>query len=142
MALFGLKKTKVETAAAPVKAEKKVVAKKASKPVVKKVVKTKGDASSHAHPVSFSHLILRPRVTEKAGIANETNNVYTFEVNKEATKNKISHAITQLYKVTPVKINIVNLPRTAVFIRGKKGTQSAIKKALVFLKKGDKIEVA
>lgn len=131
MALFGLK----------TKSEKKVAAKTVAKKE-SKAVKAPKTASASNIPTSFAHLILRPRVTEKAGIANEKNNVYTFEVSKTATKNKISHAITQLYKVSPVRINIINLPAKAVFVRGKKGTQSGVKKALVYLKKGDKIEVA
>lgn len=93
------------------------------------------------HATSFAHLIMRPRITEKAGIAGEAS-VYTFEVEKTATKGKVKHAVKELYKVEPVKVNIVNLPAKKVFIRGKFGSQAAVKKALVYLKKGDKIEIA
>jgi len=92
-------------------------------------------------PVSFVHLIKKPRITEKAGIASESN-VYTFEVDKNATKGKVKHAIAEMYKVSPVKVNIVNLHARKVFVRGKSGTQAGVKKALVFLKKGDKIDIA
>ncbi len=85
--------------------------------------------------------ILRPRITEKSGMANEALNVYTFEVAQNATKPSIAKAIKLLYKVTPLKIRTINLPRKSVFVRGKSGKQSAIKKALVFLKKGDKIDL-
>lgn len=85
-------------------------------------------------------IILRPRITEKSGLANESLNVYTFEVAKDASKPAIAKAIKTLYKVTPLKIRTINLPRKAVMSRGKPGMQSAVKKALVFLKKGDKIE--
>jgi large subunit ribosomal protein L23 len=86
--------------------------------------------------------IIRPRITEKAGIMSESLNVYTFEVSKNSTKDSIAKEVKTLYKVTPEKIRIVNLPARAVFVRGKKGTQSAVKKALVYLKKGDKINIA
>lgn len=86
--------------------------------------------------------ILRPRITEKAGIMNESNNVYTFEVAKNSTKHTIANEIKTLYKVTPEKVRIVNLPARDVVVRGVRGTQSAVKKALVYLKKGDKIEIA
>jgi large subunit ribosomal protein L23 len=89
-----------------------------------------------------SDIILRPRITEKSGIAGEALNVYTFEVAKNATKDTISRTIKALYKVTPTKVRIINLPAKEVFVRGRKGTQSAIKKALVYLKKGDKIDLA
>jgi large subunit ribosomal protein L23 len=90
---------------------------------------------------NHSKIILRPRITEKSGIMNEASSVYTFEVEKNATKDTIAKAIKALYKVTAVKVNIVNLPAKKVLVRGKKGTQSAVKKALVYLKKGDKIEL-
>ena len=86
--------------------------------------------------------ILRPRITEKSGIMGESLNVYTFEVSKDSTKHSIEKEIITLYKVTPEKIRIINLPARKVLIRGKKGVQSAVKKALVFLKKGDKIDFA
>lgn len=84
-------------------------------------------------------VIKKPRITEKAGIKSESHNVYTFEVTKAATKNTVADAIKQIYKVTPIKVNIVNLPAKNVTARGRKGTKQAVKKALVFLKKGDKI---
>jgi large subunit ribosomal protein L23 len=85
------------------------------------------------------HILKGPKVTEKSGIKSESQNLYTFEVFKNATKPEIAAAIKEAYKVTPIKINIVNLPAKQVFRRGKTGTKSGIKKALVFLKKGDKI---
>mgnify|MGYP003419658161 CR=1 FL=1 len=86
--------------------------------------------------------ILRPRITEKAGIMSETQNVYTFEVEKNSTKDTIAKEIKTLYKVTPTKVRIINLPARKVFVRGNRGVQSAVKKALVYLKKGDKINLA
>lgn len=88
------------------------------------------------------YIALKPRITEKAGVAAETSNIYTFEIAKTATKHNVMQAVKAAYKVTPVKVNIVNLPSERVFVRGKFGTKSGVKKALVFLKKGDKIEIA
>jgi large subunit ribosomal protein L23 len=84
-------------------------------------------------------VIKKPRITEKAGIKSESQNVYTFEVLRGSGKKDIAEAIKQIYKVTPIKINIVNLPAKNVSRGGKKGVKQAVKKALVFLKKGDKI---
>jgi large subunit ribosomal protein L23 len=89
-----------------------------------------------------SDVILRPRITEKSGIMSEVLNAYTFEVSKNATKHTVAKAVKALYKVTPEKVRVVNLPAREVLVRGKKGTQSAIKKAIVYLKKGDKINLA
>ncbi len=84
-------------------------------------------------------VVRKPRITEKAGIKAESENVYTFEVTKSATKKSIKDSIEQVYKVKPIKINIVNLPAKNVTSRGKKGKKQSIKKAVVYLKKGDKI---
>jgi large subunit ribosomal protein L23 len=86
--------------------------------------------------------ILRPRITEKTGIMNETQNIYSFEVAKDSTKHSVEKEIKSLYKVTPVKVRMINLPAKKVFVRGKNGSKSAVKKALVYLKKGDKIDFA
>ena len=51
-------------------------------------------------------------------------------------------AIKKMYKVTPVKINIMNVKQRAVVVRGKRGKQAGGRKAYVTLKKGDKIELA
>lgn len=52
--------------------------------------------------------IIRPRITEKSGIAGENLNVYTFEVSKNSTKQSIEKEIKTLYKVNPEKIRIIN----------------------------------
>lgn len=85
--------------------------------------------------------IIRPRVTEKATTIAEQGGVYVFEIEKDAGKKEIATAVKNLYRVSPVKINIVKIPRKQVFVRGKKGFKSGGKKAYVFLKKGEKIEI-
>jgi large subunit ribosomal protein L23 len=85
-------------------------------------------------------IIKKPRITEKSGLQAEMAGVYTFEVMPEANKKSIAKAVKEIYKVTPVKVNITNLPMKKVFSRGKSGQKSGVKKAVVYLKKGDKIE--
>lgn len=86
-------------------------------------------------------VIKKPRITEKATLVTDKNQ-YVFEVTSDATKASVAKAIKQMYKVTPARVNIVKLPAKTVFVRGKVGRKSAIKKAYVSLKKGDKIEIA
>ncbi len=87
-------------------------------------------------------VILGPRVTEKAAYAAEVQNAYVFEVSATTNKVEIARAVKELYKVTPAKINIVKLPAKKVFVKGKKGKTARMKKAYVYLKKGEKIELA
>ena len=110
------------------------------KKTVKKVEKAVAIRETSSAPMT-KDVILRPRITEKSGLANESMNIYTFEVAKDATKYTIAQAVKSMYKVTPVKIRTVSLPAKNVFVRGKWGAQSSVKKALVYLKKGDKIDV-
>lgn len=86
-------------------------------------------------------VLIAPRMTEKASLQSNTN-AYTFIVAKDATKLTIANAIKKEYKVTPKSVNIVNLPARNVFVRGKFGVQSGMKKAVVFLKKGDTIAIS
>jgi large subunit ribosomal protein L23 len=86
-----------------------------------------------------ANVIIRPHVTEKSGLLSQTG-TYTFQVSRDANKNSVSNAIQALYKVRPAKVTIINKPVKNIFVRGKKGTIPALKKAMVILKKGDKIE--
>ncbi len=86
--------------------------------------------------------IIRPHITEKAAIQTG-NDVYVFEVTSKATKMEIAKAIVALYKVVPVKVNIVTKSPRRVASRTRRGimgTKTGMKKAYVYLKKGDKIE--
>lgn len=81
----------------------------------------------------------RPHITEKSALLAEKG-TYVFEVSPRMNKVEIAKTVRALHNVTPVRVNMVNLPRTNVFVRGKKGVKSGVRKALVTLKKGDKIE--
>jgi large subunit ribosomal protein L23 len=134
MALFGSKKNKEAVVkVASLKKEKKVVA--VSPSVVEKSI-----AAPVIHRGQHHDIIIRPRITEKSGIMSEHAGIYTFEVRENANKPMIAQAIKTLYKVTPVKVRVINLPAKRVFVRGKRGTSNAVKKAMVYLKKGDKID--
>jgi large subunit ribosomal protein L23 len=94
--------------------------------------------SINNHAVST---IKKPRITEKATFSAEKG-AYIFEVTPRATKITVAKAVEEMYKVKPVKVNMVTNPAKKVFVRGKVGYKSAIKKAIVFLKKGDTINLA
>lgn len=134
MALFGSKKnTEVKKAEKAVKVAKTTKAPKADKAVV-------AVATSNTNvPSGVAQAIIRPHVTEKSGVLSQSG-VYTFQVAQGANKHTIAKAVAALYKVTPVKVAITNLPAKNVFVRGRKGTVSAIRKAVVTVKKGEKID--
>ena len=84
-------------------------------------------------------IIKNPRVTEKASFAVEQN-VYTFDISAGANKTEIKKAIFALYKVKPLKVNVLSVPTKKTLSNGKAGVRGGGRKAFVYLKKGDKIE--
>ncbi len=85
-----------------------------------------------------NNVIIRPHVTEKSGVLSQ-NGKYTFVIATGANKQTVARSVKNLYKVTPVKVSIVNLPSRNVFVRGRRGVTSGIRKAVVTLKKGETI---
>ena len=85
--------------------------------------------------------IIKPRVTEKAMISTDKNK-YIFNVTKNANKDNLFQEVKMTYKVTPLKINILNRQPRNVLRRGKPGRVAGFKKAILTLKKGDKIDIA
>jgi len=84
-------------------------------------------------------IVKNPRITEKASFAQEQN-VYTFDILGSASKTEIKQAIFSLYKVKPLKVNVLAVPRKNITWRGKAGSKGGGRKALVYFKEGDKIE--
>lgn len=103
----------------------------------KKKTEVKNKKQKITYPGIF---LLRPRITEKAAVQADESNSYTFEVADNATKKDIERSFETIYKIKPVKVAVVKLPRKKVSIRGRKGFKKGLKKAMIFLKKGDKIE--
>jgi len=113
--------------------------KKNTKPVAdtKKVVsRTRAKKDPIAYRVLFA-----PRITEKATMIADKHKAYVFDVSPRATKAEIKDAIIELYKVTPIAIRTVAIPKKKVVVRGIIGTRAAGRKAYVFLRKEDKIEL-
>lgn len=88
-------------------------------------------------------ILIAPRITEKAAYLAESG-CYVFAVAADATKADIARAMHDAYQVTPRKVTLVAIPHKVVATRGtnRKGASVGGKKAYVFLKKGDKIEIA
>ena len=84
-------------------------------------------------------IIKNPRITEKASFAQERN-VYTFDISSGANKTEIKKAIFTLYKVKPLRVNVLPIPKKNIMSKGKMGRKGGGRKALVYLKKDDKIE--
>lgn len=87
-----------------------------------------------------NNIIRNPLITEKGTRLSEKENKYLFEVDRRANKIDIRNAIKEIFKVSVVSVNIVNQIGKEKRVRHKPGMTASIKKAIVTLKKGDKIE--
>ncbi len=85
-------------------------------------------------------VILSPVITEKATAASEVNQV-VFKVHRDATKPEIKAAIEELFKVKVLAVNTLTRKGKTKQFRGVRGRQQDVKKAIVRLAEGDKIDV-
>jgi large subunit ribosomal protein L23 len=90
--------------------------------------------------LSAYDVIIAPVITEKVTAVSESNQV-VFKVRRDATKPEIKAAVEQLFGVKVLAVNtILRKGKTKTF-RGVKGKQQDVKKAIVRLAEGDKIDV-
>ncbi len=84
------------------------------------------------------------RLTEKSTQLSANTGQYTFEVFDSADKISIKNAVERVFKVTVKRVNVMRTkPRVSRNMRtGKMGRTSGMKKAVVTLQEGDKIEIA
>lgn len=85
-------------------------------------------------------ILKSPHITEKAGDLSEENQ-YIFRVFNQANKTEIKKVIESLYGVEVIAVRIINTPSKKRRLGKIEGTRPGYKKALVRIKKGQKIEV-
>ena len=89
-------------------------------------------------------VLRRPIITEKSNYQNNSLNQYVFEVADDATKAMIKDAVENVFDVTVLKVNVLNVPsrRTRrarsrrVLVR-----RHGYKKAVITLAPGDSIAI-
>jgi large subunit ribosomal protein L23 len=85
-------------------------------------------------------IILSPVITEKATIASEHNQVM-FKVAKQATKPQIKEAVEKLFDVKVKAVNTHVRKGKIKAFKGMVGEQDEIKRAVVTLEEGHRIDV-
>lgn len=85
-------------------------------------------------------ILYTPHVTEKATALTEENK-YVFKVSPKANKIEIKKAVEDLYGVNVINVRIINIPRRQRRLGKQKGWRKGYKKAIVKIKKGQKIEI-
>jgi large subunit ribosomal protein L23 len=143
MALFDFLKRKEEVKKAkegkkteqkPVKKAEKVLdsKKKAEKTATVKPVEKTGKF--------YYEAVNKPHISEKSGYLAEKNQ-YTFRVSERFNKNEIRNAIQGLYGVDVLSVNLIKIPSKKRRIGRNEGFKKGYVKAIVKIKKDQKIEI-
>lgn len=91
---------------------------------------------------SSSIVIRKILLTEKGTRLTETGNQYLFNVHPDANKIEIRKAVEDTFKVNVTGVNTMNrLGKLKRDRRQKYGRRPSVKRAVVTLKAGDKIEL-
>ena len=85
-------------------------------------------------------VIIRPIISEHSYDMMQEN-VYTFEVAKSANKVEIAQAVEEIFDVTVVKVNTLNVKAKPKRVRYQVGKTRTWKKAMVTVAEGDSIEI-
>ena len=93
-------------------------------------------------PIDPRHydVIIAPVITEKATMASERNQVI-FKVARHATKPQIKEEVEKLFDVKVKCVNTLIRKGKVKAFRGTRGVQSDVKKAIVTLEEGHRIDV-
>ena len=90
--------------------------------------------------INYIDSIRSPIITEKATILSEQNKT-VFKVHEKANKKTIKKNIEKLFKVSVVKVNIINQKTKIKLKQRRKSYKTGYKKAIVTLKKGQSIDL-
>lgn len=85
-------------------------------------------------------VLIKPVITEKSTLLGESGR-YVFQVAPRANKRHIKEAVEKTFNVTVVAVNIARAPGKAKRIGPRMFTTPTVKKAVVTLKAGDKIQL-
>jgi large subunit ribosomal protein L23 len=88
----------------------------------------------------YYDIIKAPIITEQSSKLIESQNSYTFEVDRKANKVEIKKAVEAIFNVTVVRVNTVNVLPKFKRMGKYEGYKQAYKKAIVKLADGQKID--
>ncbi len=86
-------------------------------------------------------IIKAPIITEKSMRQMNEENVYTFEVIKGANKIQVKNAIQEIFNVEVERVNIINSKPKTKRMGKYVGKTNNVRKAMIKLAEGSKIEI-
>ena len=91
--------------------------------------------------MNSSEIIIRPLVTEKSTLLQESQRRYVFEVNRQSTKIEIKKAIEEAFDVNVIKVNTMNSKGKSKRYGPRPTALKTRKKAIVQLAPGETITI-
>jgi len=91
--------------------------------------------------VNRHSIIETPLITEKSTALRETQNQYSFVADSHANRSEIKKAIEETLKVKVAKVRIINVLGKTKRLNRFSGKLPDWKKAIVTLKKGEKLTI-
>lgn len=85
-------------------------------------------------------IIKRPLFTEKGAFIKEKENKVLIEVDRDANKNEIKKAVEEIFKVKVEKVATINIRGKLKRYGRSIGRRPDRKKAIITLKKGEKLD--
>jgi len=86
-------------------------------------------------------IIQEPLITEKVARESESLGKYAFKVHGKANKKEIKSAVEKIFNVHVMKVNTLLYDGKWRRVRYQPGKTASWKKAIVTLKKGEKIDI-
>ena len=91
--------------------------------------------------MSIYKILKAPYLTEKTNNLKDLENKVTFKVDKKSNKKEVKKAIEKIFSVVVEKVCVVNQEGKKKRQGKNSGKRSDWKKAIVTLKKGNKIDI-
>ncbi len=109
----------------------------------KKVIDDKSGKKGEVKAKKYGHayrILIKPLVTEKVSTLGAENK-YVFQVAKNVNKIEVTKAVTEVYGIKPISVNMINAKGKKVRYGRISGRRKNWKKAIVTLPEGKSINV-
>ena len=91
--------------------------------------------------MNSTEIIIRPLITEKSTLLQESQRRYVFEVSRQSTKIEIKKAIEEAFNVNVIKVNTMNAKGKTKRYGPRPTALKTWKKAIVQLAPGETITI-
>jgi large subunit ribosomal protein L23 len=126
---------------ADIVAEKALEKKEKSASVPKKAAKEEKTVDVSSFKGIKANVLIRPIVTEKSSVLS-IDGRYTFEIADYATKQEVHQIVEKRFKVHVTRVNVVTVHPKKRMRGAIEGRISGYRKAIVFVKKGESIDLS